>query len=383
MRNYKYLIIGGGMSGDMAVRGIREVDETGSIGMITTEPYGPYDRPPLSKGLWSGDQDLSDIDRETVDLGVDIFTNTEATALNRESRTVATATAGEFSYEKLLLAMGGTTRTLAQGADGIFYYRTREDFEALRAATETPKTIGVIGGGYIGSELAASLQTQGHSVQMIFPDATLLGRIFPKDIGNFLNEEFSRRGIEIFAEHFVDQVVKTAQGYQIRTTNGATFDVDVVVAGLGIIPNTQLAENAGLEVSNGIHVNEFLQTSDPNIYAAGDIANIYCEPLGVRRRVEHEQAANRSGKYAGLAMAGQAKSIATFIPMFYSDAFDISWEGVGETSNDLDIVQNWEEPFKKGAIYFLRDGQDRGAIMWNTWGKLKGVRQLIRDKQAP
>lgn len=383
MKSFKYLIIGGGMSGDMAVRGIREVDESGSIGMFTIEPFSPYDRPPLSKGLWSGDQELEDIDRDTVDLGVEIYVDTEVTQINREAQTIQTAAGDQFSYEKLLLAMGGTPRRLQQAPEGVIYYRTRMDFEDLRASTQDLKSVAIIGGGYIGSEVAAVLTEQGHAVSMIFPEPTLLGRIFPAEIGDYINKAFTQRGVTLFPERFVERITMEGPKYRIETADNEALLVDIVVAGLGIIPNIGLAESAGLEVSNGIHVNEFLQTSDPNIYAAGDIANIFCEPLGVRRRVEHEQAANRTGKYAGLAMAGQAKSIRSFMPMFYSDAFDISWEGVGETSSEMETVQRWEEPFKKGAIYYLQDGVTRGAIMWNTWGKLKHIRQLIKDQEAP
>lgn len=383
MNKYKYLIIGGGMSGDMAVRGIREIDETGSIGMLTLEPYAPYDRPPLSKGLWSGDQELDDLDRETAELQVDIFVETEVTHLDRNAKSVRTAAGETFQYEKLLLATGGTPRYLPQSPEGVIYFRTRKDFEGLRAATGKPRSIGIIGGGYIGSELAASLCDAGHTISMVFPEPTMLGNILPKEIGEYLNQEFSRRGVKLLANQFVSRIEKVEDRYFINTVNGLSVEVDIVIAGLGIIPNTALAEAAGLEVSNGIHVDEFLRTSDRNIYAAGDVANIFCEPLGTRRRVEHEQAANRTGKYAGMAMAGEAKSIAKFLPMFYSDAFNISWEGVGETSNDLEVIQKWDEPFQKGEIYYVQNGETRGAIMWNKWGKLKEIRRMIREKERP
>lgn len=371
------------MSGDMAVRGIREIDESGSIAMFTAESYPPYDRPPLSKGLWSGDQELEDLDRETADLEVEIYPNTQVTHLDRDNQIIQTASGNSFSYEKLLLAMGGTPRKLPKAPETVIYYRTLRDYEALRAATMSPLNIGVIGGGYIGSEIAAALREQGHSISMIFPEQTLLGQIFPKDVGEHINNVFSSKGVMLFPERLVEEIRLEDQKHYIDMSDGTSLSVDVVIAGLGIVPNIALAESAGLDVSDGIIVNEYLQTTDPNIYAAGDIANIYCEPLNTRRRVEHEQAANRTGKYAGMAMAGEAQSINNFLPMFYSDAFDVSWEGVGETSSDMEIVQHWEEPFKSGSIYYLRDGVTRGAIMWNRWGKLQEIRKLIVNKQAP
>ena len=378
MTKFKYIIIGGGMAGDMAARGIREHDEEGTIALFSSEEFPPYDRPPLTKGLWIAGDTVEDIDRETKDLGVEIFLNSEVIKIDRDEHHITTRSGEVFEYERLLLATGGSPRRFQSGPPEIIYYRYRTDFEHLKREATATKQVSVIGGGYIGSEIAAALAANGHEVTMFFPEKGLLGRILPEEIAEFVSSEFTRNGITLHPESTVRSIERPDR-FKIQLESGSVFETDIVIAGLGIIPNIQLAHDAGLLTSNGIEVNEFMQTSDPDIFAAGDVANIYNPSLGIRRRVEHEQNANRTGKLAGLAMAGAPKSIGDFLPMFYSDAFDISWEGVGEVSANMEHHIVWEEPFKVGAIYYLTDGYVRGAIMWNQWGKLKEVRSLIRS----
>lgn len=380
MKKFPYIIIGGGMAGDMAVRGIREHDEAAPIALFSTEAFPPYDRPPLSKGLWLSDETIEDIDRETADLGVEMFLDTKVVKIERDNRLIITEAGDTFEYGKLLLATGGYPRRFQPDCPGVLYYRGRADYEALSAATREKRKIAVIGGGYIGSEIAAALATNGHEVTMFFPESGLLGRILPADISQFVSTEFKKRGVDLRPGSFVKSINRS-DTFQIQTESGGAFESDVVIAGLGIIPHIELARDAGIVTSDGIEVNEFMQTSDPNIFAAGDVASVYSPALGMRRRVEHEQNANRTGKTAGVAMAGAPKSIGDFLPMFYSDAFDLSWEGVGEASAAMDHHVVWEEPFKKGAIYYLADGYLRGAVMWNQWNKLGEIRKLIRSGQ--
>ncbi len=151
------------------------------------------------------------------------------------------------------------------------------------------------------------------------------------------------------------------------------------MAGIGVTPNTDLAKAAGLEVDNGIRVNESLQTSDPHIYAAGDVANYPDALLGTHRRVEHEDAANSMGKTAGQAMAGAAVTY-DYSPMFYSDLFDLGYEAVGELDARLEIVADWQEPYQKGVIYYLRDNLVRGVLLWNTWDQVDAARALIAER---
>ena len=204
-------------------------------------------------------------------------------------------------------------------------------------------------------------------------------RVYPPSLAAFVNSYYREKGITLLASENVKSV-RTVKGRTIvATTKGAEIATDGVVAGLGILPNTGLAEQAGLKVDNGIVVDELLRTSDPDIYAAGDVANFYSAALDKRMRVEHEDNANVMGEMAGRNMAGQS-DIYSHQPYFYSDLFDLGYEAVGELDSSLDIVEDWKEPFRKGVVYYLRDGRVRGVLLWNTWGQVAAATKLIADK---
>ncbi len=379
MPDYEYLLVGGGMAADSAARGIREEDENGSIGLIGAEPHPPYDRPPLSKGLWQ-DQTEDEITRGTQQLGVEMHLGTRVVRIDPAAHSVTDDRGATHTYRKLLLATGGAPRRLSGPDDGVIYYRDLADYRQLRQLTGQPSRVLVLGGGYIGAELAASLGAQGHSVHLAFPEETLLARLLPADLGEFLGGYYRDRGVTLHPRRLAAAVRRSGKESRVTFADGGQLTADVVVAGLGIIPGVALAQDAGLTVADGIEVNEFLQTSQPDIYAAGDVASIYSPTLGRRRRVEHEENANLSGMLAGMAMAGHPQPYA-HLPMFYSDLFDIGFEGVGVTDSRLEVQADWQEPFRKGALHYLEGGRLVGAIMWNNWGQLDRIRELIEARE--
>jgi NADPH-dependent 2,4-dienoyl-CoA reductase/sulfur reductase-like enzyme len=237
----------------------------------------------------------------------------------------------------------------------------------------------VIGGGFIGSEIAAALAMNGKRVTMIFPSNGIGSRVYPQPLVAFLNSYYQEKGVTLLASETVRSVRMICSKMIVITGNGREITADGVVAGLGIQPNTELAEKAALKVDNGIVVDELLRTSDPDIYAAGDVANFHSAVLDRRMRVEHEDNANVMGEMAGRNMAGQSE-VYHHQPYFYSDLFDLGYEAVGELDSGLDIVEDWKEPFRKGVIYYLRDGQVRGVLLWNTWGQVAAATQLIAEK---
>jgi NADPH-dependent 2,4-dienoyl-CoA reductase/sulfur reductase-like enzyme len=162
----------------------------------------------------------------------------------------------------------------------------------------------------------------------------------------------------------------------LKTVSGKEIQADVVIAGIGIKPNTQLAEAAGLAVENGIVVDEYLQTSQPEIYAAGDVAFFISPTLGKRLRVEHEDNANTMGRIAGQNMAGQSTPY-HHLPFFYSDLFDLGYEAVGELDPGFEVVANWLNPYQKGILYYLEDKKVRGVLLWNVWDQVEAARELI------
>ena len=378
MTHYKYLIIGGGLAGDAATRGIRELDKEGTIGLISSDTDPPYMRPNLSKGLWKG-RPVEKIWRKTEERVTKMHLDCKVTDLDPAKKLVRDKSNDEYTYDKLLLATGGTPNHLPFGEGNIIYYRTFQDYLHLRKLTEQGNHFVVIGGSFIGSEIAAALTIVGQKVTMIFPENSISEHIFPSDLSKFLNEYYRLNGVDIMTGDSVASVQKDGDRLVARTGSGRTIEADGVVAGIGIHPNLDLAKEAGLHIENGIVINEQLQTLNPDIYAAGDAANFFHSALGKRVRVEHENNAVEMGKVAGRNMAG-ANDTYTHIPMFYSDLFDLGYEAVGEMSSKMEMFSDWEEPFKKGVVYYLEEGRVRGVLLWNVWEKVDEARALMMEK---
>jgi NADPH-dependent 2,4-dienoyl-CoA reductase/sulfur reductase-like enzyme len=377
MKRYKYLIIGGGLAGDAATKGIRELDREGSIGLISKEPDPPYMRPNLSKGLWKG-RPVEKIWRKTEERGT-LHLDCLVTSIDPAKKLVRDASNEEYAFDKLLLATGGTPNHLPFGEGNIVYFRTFQDYQHLRQLTEKGDRFVVIGGSFIGSEIAAALTMVGQKVTMVFPEQAISENSFPGDLSKFLNEYYRLRGVEVLTGDSVASVQKEGNRILVRTGSGRSIEADGVVAGIGIHPNLDLAKEAGLLIDNGIVANEQLQTSHPAIYAAGDAANFYHYGLDKRVRIEHEDNAVQMGKLAGRNMAG-TDDIYSHIPMFYSDLFDLGYEAVGELSSKLQTYSDWEEPFQKGVVYYLDDGHVRGVLLWNVWEKVDDARALMKEK---
>lgn len=374
-RRYDYLIIGGGMAADAAVQGIRELDSTGKIGLISAEPDPPYDRPPLTKGLWKGQQE-SAIWRKTTEQHVDLHLGRRAEKLDLWRRQITDDQGHCFSFGKLLLATGGTPRRLNFGTDEILYYRTYRDYKHLRALSEKRRHFAVIGGGFIGSEIAAALALQHKSVTMLFPGQGIGERMFPRELSEFLNDFYRQKGVEVLTGETLSGVDRHGEQFRLRTESRRELLVDAVIAGIGIEPNTALAEMSGLRVDGGIVVDEFLRTSHPEIYAAGDAASFYNPALARRIRVEHEDNANTMGRCAGRNMAGKPEAY-VHLPFFYSDLFELGYEAVGDTDSRLSTVADWKQPFREGVIYYQQEHKVRGVVLWNVWGKVEAARHLI------
>jgi 3-phenylpropionate/trans-cinnamate dioxygenase ferredoxin reductase subunit len=377
MGKYKYLIIGGGMTADAAVRGIRQLDQNGTIGLISDDHNPPYNRPPLSKGLWKG-KSLDSIWRGTKEFSVDLHLGRKAWSVDPVRKVVRDDQASEYPYEKLLLATGGTPRRLGFGAGNIIYYRTLEDYQYLRELSNHRDHFGVIGAGFIGSEIAAALAMNGKKVTMIFPEQGIGARVYPKEIWEYLNRYFRQKGVVVIPDSHVNGLQKVDDSFHITTEDGKNIQVDGVVAGIGIQPNVDLAQSAGLMVGNGIVVDEQLRTSQPDIYAAGDVAEFANPALGKRLRIEHEDNANTMGQHAGRNMAG-AEEPYDHLSYFYSDLFELGYEAVGELDPRLETFADWKDPLKKGVIYYLAHGRVRGVLLWNVWESVPKARSLIAE----
>jgi len=380
--NYKYLIIGGGMAAASAIHGLRDRDKEGTIGLISKERFPPYARPPLSKALWKGEESIEDIDLDTEELGIEMHLERTAIEIDGENNKVYDDADNEYSYTKLLIATGGTPKKLpAVNETDIIYFRTLSDYKKLKDEVDKKKTFGVIGGGFIGSEIAAAIKIYNPSaeVTMIFLEDGIGQNLFPSSLSKFLNEYYQKKGVKVFPGESVSNVIKEGDSFLLKTKSGKEFKFDTIVAGLGIKPNIELAEKAGLKIDNGIVVDRYLITQNIDIFAAGDIVYYHSDILEEDLRVEHEDNAWMMGEIAGKNMAGDGL-IYNQLPYFYSDLFDHGYEAVGKINSNLEIVEDWKKPYEEGVIYYLEEGKVKGVLLWNVWEKVEDAKDLIAKK---
>ncbi|HWO79692.1 FAD/NAD(P)-binding oxidoreductase [Gaiella sp.] len=378
MTSYRYLIVGGGMTGDAACKGIRSIDPDGSIALVGDEPDPPYARPPLTKGLWLGKEESS-IWRGTEDEGVDLHLGRTIVSLDLDAHTATDDRGDTYGYDRLLLATGGRPRHLPGAPEGVVHYRTLADYHTLRAAAAEGTRVAVIGGGFIGSELAAALASNGCAVTMIFPEEAIGTRLFPRELALSLNDYYREKGVELVAGGLVGGVERRDGGYRVTVDGGGAFDADVVVAGLGIVPRDELAADSGMATDNGIPVDDRGRVAGhDDVFAAGDVARFPARDLGRELRVEHEDHAKSHGRQVGRNMAG-ADEPYDHLPFFYSDLFELGYEAVGELDSRLETVAEWAEPHRKGVVcYQDAEGRPRGFLLWDVWGKVDAATDLIR-----
>jgi 3-phenylpropionate/trans-cinnamate dioxygenase ferredoxin reductase subunit len=371
--SYRYLIVGGGMSADAAARGIRDHDGDGSIGLVGADPDPPYARPPLSKGLWQGKEEAT-IWRGTADLGVELQLGRRITGIDLEGRTAIDDQNESYGWDRLLLATGGRPRRLPSGDGDVVYYRTVADYRRVRERAREGARFVVIGGGFIGSEVAAALSWSGAAVTMVFPDNGIGARLFPPELAEFVNGYYREKGVEVLPGELVEAI----EDGVVRLGSGRTLEADGIVAGLGIEPATELAEAAGLPVDDGIVVDDRGRVGGrPDVFAAGDVARFPAKALGKHIRVEHEDHANTHGRAVGANMAG-ADAPYDHLPFFYSDLFELGYEAVGEVDSRLESVATWVEPNRKGVVGYIDDQRrPRGFLLWDVWGKVDEARTLI------
>jgi len=374
---FDYLIVGGGMTADAAAHGIRQEDAKGSIGIVGAESHAPYNRPPLTKGLWKGDAPDS-IWRKAEETDARLILGRRVVKVDPEGKRVTDDQDAVHEYGTLLLATGGQPRRFKEAPEGVVYFRTLDDYRNVRGLADRGATFVVVGGGFIGSEIAAALRMQDRDVTMIVNDDGIGARVFPPDLSRWLVEYYRKKGVTVLLGKNVDRVHSRDGKFQVRSGKDEPVSADVVVAGLGIEPNVDLARQAGLAVSDGVEVDENLRTSRREIYAAGDVANFLNPALGKRIRVEHEDNANTMGEAAGRNMAGAGVRY-DHLPMFYSDLFDLGYEAVGDVSARHQTVVDWKEEFREGVVYYLEAGRVRGVLLWNTWGQVDAARALIAE----
>lgn len=380
---YDYVIVGGGLAGASAVRGIRQLDTNGSVLLMGEEKHLPYNRPPLSKNLWFGKTRVEEIfvhDRGFYDQnGVTVALGDKAVKLDPVGKTVTDMNGASYGFGKLLLATGGVPRRLTipgSDLDGICYFRNLDDYLRTRSVAAEGKSALVVGGGFIGSELAAALNAT-LEVTLIFPGAYLCSRVFPPYLGQALQLHYQKRGVRILPSDTPTAISKIDGRFRTQTSSAKNIESDLLIVGIGLAPAIDLAQEAGLAVGNGIVVNEYLATSHPDIYAAGDNAFFPYQALEQHMRIEHWDNAFAQGEWAGRNMAGAHEPF-TYQPYFFSDLFEFGYEATGEVDARLETFADWQKENYTGVIYYLRDGKVRGVMMCNVWDKIEAAREMIR-----
>jgi NADPH-dependent 2,4-dienoyl-CoA reductase/sulfur reductase-like enzyme len=322
--------------------------------------------------LWA-EGDEAKIWRGTDQAGAVLRLGRRVVSLDLAGHTATTDAGEEYGWEKLLLATGARPREVP-GAEGVVWFRTLDDYRRLREVAGEGAHVVVIGGGFIGSELAASLVGNGCRVTMLFPEPGIGHRLFPNGLSTSVTDYYRDKGVDVRA----GEMVAAASSTGVKTQSGLELEADAVVAGLGVIADTELAEAAGLEVNDGIVVDAYGRVpGHQDVFAAGDVARFPVTALGVSLRIEHEDHANSHGHAVGANMAG-ADTPYDHLPFFYSDLFDLGYEAVGLVDSRLEAVEDWQEPYRKGVVTFVDDGKPRGVLLWNVWDKLDEARDLIR-----
>jgi NADPH-dependent 2,4-dienoyl-CoA reductase/sulfur reductase-like enzyme len=382
--SYPYVIVGGGLAGASAIEGIRERDPNGRILLVSRENHSPYHRPPLSKGLWSGKETRDSLPVHPDDFyreqGVALALRREIVELDVAGRRVWDERGASCEYGSLLLATGGRPRLLdvpGGTGEGVLYFRSLEDYLQLRARIERVQHVLMIGSGFIGMELAAALRGQERDVTLVYPEEYPLRRVLPRDLGLFVADYYRERGVETISGETIAAIEEQGGLLMARTAAGNHIDTQLVVVGVGMVPNVDLAEGAGLEVHQGIEVDAYGCTSNPHVFAAGDVAEFPLIALGVQTRSEHWDHAREHGRVVGANMAGAERRY-EHLPMFYSDLFDLGWEAVGELGGHLETDAVWKEEMRTGVVYYLKEDVVVGVLLWNVWGQVDRAREIVR-----
>ena len=384
----RIVIVGAGLAAARAAEAVRKEGYDGSITILGDEPGRPYLRPPLSKEYLRGESDRERIyvHPETYydEQRITLRPSTTVTAIEPASREVVLDGAERVPYDRLLIATGARPRPLpVPGAElrGVMTLRTVADADAIRAAAVNAERIVVIGAGWIGSEVAASLRTLGKAVVLISPDAAPLERVLGPEIGGVYRDLHIGRGVDWRPGTTVRRIVGTDRVKAAETSAGERIAADLVIAGVGAQPRTDLAEPAGLAVGDGIEVSATLETSTPGIFAAGDVASAW-HPFYQRRvRTEHWANAKFQGAAAGRAMLGETAPYDR-VPYFYSDQYDLGMEYTGRATASDGLVVRGSLADRQFIAFWLRDGRVVAGMNANIWDVAKTIERLIRSRSV-
>ncbi len=384
-----FVIVGGGLAAAKAAQTLREEGYDGRLVIVSAESERPYERPPLSKGYLNGSAERSSafVHDETWygEHDVDLRLATTAVGLDAAARQVELAGGERLGYDKLLLTTGSSPRRLAvAGADldGVLYLRMIEDADRLRAAlADGGRRVVVVGAGWIGLEVTSAARGYGNDVAVVEPQPVPLRAALGDELGAVFAALHREHGVDLRLGTGVRELTGTGGHVTgVVTDGGDTVPADLVVVGVGIRPNTELAEQAGLEVDNGILAGADLRTSNPDVYAAGDVANAYNPLLGRRLRVEHWANALHGGPAAARSMLGQDVAFDR-VPYFFTDQYDLGMEYSGAVGPDGydQVVYRGDVAAREFVAFWVHDGRVLAGMNVNVWDVTDGIQSLVRS----
>ena len=385
-QNETYVIVGAGIAGGTAAETLRKQGFDGEVHLVGAEPHRPYDRPPLSKEFLSGAKEESKLFFKTEDFyaeqSIELHLGTEAASLDPSSNTVTLSNGESLHYDKLLLATGSQVKRLpipGSNLDGVHYLRNIEDSKAIAQSMKDAGKVVVVGAGFIGSEVAAVCKTAGLEVTVLEIQSQPMAHILGTEMGAIYANLHTSRGIDLRLGEGISEIRGQTRAQQVITDKGNAIDCDLVVIGVGIAPDTSLAEAAGLDVERGILIDEHCRTSDPNIFAAGDVANWFHPGLGHRLRVEHWDNALNQGAAAAKSMLGNPETYAPVL-YFWSDQYDLNIQYLGHATEWDDIAVRGDPAEEKFSAFYLKDGSVHGALIVNNFRDIRPTRTLIGQK---
>ncbi|MBT7375441.1 MAG: FAD-dependent oxidoreductase [Porticoccaceae bacterium] len=355
------VIIGAGQASAVAAATLRKEKYTGTIRILGDESQPAYDRPPLSKYYLAGEMELPKLlirpEEFYADNDIDLHTNTTVASIDAEAKQVVTAADEVFDYDKLVIATGSRARRLnLPGSDleGIFYLRTLDDVDLIRQAMGSGKRLCVIGGGYVGLEVAAVASVAGLDVTVIETQDRILQRVTTPEMSDYYHNLHVERGVNIMLNKAVTGFEGTGSVSKVLCGDDSV-DADLVIIGVGIVPNIEIAENAGIDCDNGILVDDHGQTSNPDIYAAGDCTNHPNRLLGRRLRLESVPNAIEQARVACINLLGGDLEYAS-IPWFWSDQYELKLQMVGFSSDGEESVVRGDKSTNSFAVFHLKGG---------------------------
>jgi 3-phenylpropionate/trans-cinnamate dioxygenase ferredoxin reductase component len=384
-----FVIVGGGLAGATAAATLRSEGFEGKIVIIGDEPHIPYTRPPLSKAVLRGEMEEektwlrppSWYEERDVDLRLGVA----ATSFDAATHTVELANGDEVPYDKLLLAMGGRPRTLdLPGADlpGVMTLRTLDDSWAIREHLSNGAPIVVVGAGFIGAEVAASARMMGCDVTMLEIAEIPMGRVLGPELGHQYAALHRERGVNLRTGVGIDAIEGDGRAQRVVASDGQVHDAAIVVIGVGLVPSVEMAEVAGLDTGNGVVVNECCETSAPDVYAVGDLANHPNPFLGRNIRVEHWQNAQHQAEAAAKNMLGKHHPFHE-VPWVWSDQYEFNLQVVGLPDPGDDVVVRGEPETHEYSAFFLKDGKLRAALGVNRPLDVRAARLMVQRSAEP